>query len=166
MTQYNAGEVIRAGERLVLAVDDDGNWLAKVAGRELKRPTRAQLITEIDRVMRLEEKAVHIPITVAEAKNGYLTVKHGVATGVHAGTGKPLVSWDDGTNGQLSEGASYGTDVMRRLLPEEEVTLRRLTKEFSDKADELRSYRSSRAVYGGTKGLVKHVNELLAKDGK
>ena len=98
---YPVGQLARAGEKIDLRVDDDGNWLAMVAGRELKQQTRAKLVSDIDRILRLEKKAVHIPVTVMEIKNnGYLRLKHGVVTGIHAGTGNLTVSWDDGGAGQ------------------------------------------------------------------
>lgn len=163
MAEYSAGAISRAGEKFPLKVDDDGNWLAKAAGRDLKQPTRAKLVTEIERVLRLEKKTVHIPITVMESKNnGHVTLKHGVVTGVHSGSGNILVAWDQGSNGQL---AGYGSDVMHRLSDEEEAKLRRLAKLAYDSANELREFTSRKQVYKGTKGLAEQVVALLAKDG-
>jgi hypothetical protein len=162
MVEYSAGEISRAGEKFALKVDDDGNWLAKVAGRGLKQPTRTKLVAEIERTLRLERKAVHIPITVMEAKNsGHVILKHGVVTGVHSGSGNILIAWDQGGNGQL---AGYGSDVMQRLSDEDEVKLRRLVKLSHDSASELREFTSRKQVYKGAKGLAEQVAALLAKD--
>lgn len=165
MAQYSAGTLARAGEKFALKVDDDGNWLASAFGRDLKQPTRAKLVADIDRLLRLEKKAVNIPFTKVESKNnGYITLKHGVVTGVHAGTGNLLVSWDDGTNGQLAVG--YGSEVMRRLLPHEEDELRRLVKEAHESAETLREFSQRRQVYKGTKGLTEQVEAELKKGEK
>lgn len=166
VAEYSVGAITRAGERVALRVDDDGNWLATVAGRELKHQTRAKLITDIERTLRLEKKAVHIPITVMESKNnGYVTLKHGVVTGIHNGTGNLTVAWDNGGTGQLAIG--YTSDsVLRRLTPDEEKELTALTKQAHESGDKLRNYTSQRHVYKGTKGLADQVQALLAKDGE
>lgn len=163
MAEYPAGAISRAGEKFPLKVDDEGNWLAKAAGRDLKQPTRAKLVADIERTMRLEKKVVHIPITVMESKNnGYVTLKHGVVTGVHSGSGNILVAWDGGGNGQI---AGYGSDVMSRLSDEEEAKLRRLAKLAHESASELRDFTGRKQIYKGTKGLAEQVAALLAKDG-
>lgn len=150
---------------VALFVDDDGNWLATVAGRELSHPTRVKLVSDIDRVLRLEKKAVHIPVTVIEGKNnGYLNLKHGVVTGIHGGTGNLMISWDKGGTGQLPVG--YSADVLRRLTADEEAVLIRLTREAYRIGDELRNYTSQRHVYKGTKGLAEQVQMELAKGDK
>lgn len=165
MTEYGAGIIRRAGEDIGLRVDDDGNWLALAANRDLKAPTRASLITEIERALRLEKKAVHIPITMVESKsNGYLRLKHGVVTGIHGGTGNLIISWDGGGTGQIAVGSS--TDVLRRLTEEEEQHLVKLTREAHRIGDELRNYTNQRHVYKGTKGLADQVQALLAKEAK
>lgn len=166
VTEYSAGVITRAGEKIALRVDDDGNWLATVAGRDLKHQTRAKLVTDIERVLRLEKKAVHIPLTVVESKNGgYLKLKHGVVTGIHSGTGNLTVVWDNGGTGQLTVGYS-SDDVLRRLTASEEGELARATKEAYEAGDYLRNYVSRLHVYKGTKGLADQVQALLAKDGE
>lgn len=163
---YPVGQLARAGEKIDLRVDDDGNWLAMVAGRELKQQTRAKLVSDIDRILRLERKAVHIPVTVVESKNnGYLRLKHGVVTGIHASTGNLTVSWDDGGAGQL--GIGYSSDsVLRRLTSNEEEILTRLTREAYTAGEEARNYLSQKYVYKGTKGLADQVQAELAKGDK
>lgn len=167
MPEYSAGTINRAGEEIHLRVDDSdsGNWLAKVAGHNLKQPTRQKLVAEIDRVLRLEKKAVHIPFTKVESRNnGYVSLKHGVVTGVHSGTGNLLVSWDGGGSGQLTIG--YGSEVMQRLSPAEERELSRLAGEANASAEALRDFTGRKQIYKGTKGLEEQVKALLAKDGK
>lgn len=163
---YPVGQLARAGEKIDLRVDDDGNWLAMVAGRELKQQTRAKLVSDIDRILRLEKKAVHIPVTVVESKNnGYLRLKHGVVTGIHSGTGNLTISWDSGGAGQL--GIGYSSDsVLRRLTPDEGGTLTRLTREAYTAGEEARNYLSQKYVYKGTKGLADQVQAELAKGDK
>lgn len=166
MSEYKAGNVKRGGEWFKLRVDDDGNWLTEAVGRDLKQPTRAKLMAEIDRVLRLEKKAVNIPITVVESKNsGYLKLKHGVVTGIHGGTGNLMVSWDIGGNGQLTVGYN-SSDVLRRLTLAEEDELTRATKEAYDAGEYLRNYTSQRQVYKGTKGLAEQVEAELKKEEK
>lgn len=166
MSEYRAGNVKHAGEWFKLRVDDDGNWLAEVDGRDLKHPTRAKLLSDIERVMRLRKKAVHLPVTVMESKsNGHLKVKHGVVTGIHAGTGNLMVAWDIGGAGQLTIGYGSG-DVLRRLTASEEDELARATKEAYDAGEYLRNYVSRLHIYKGTKGLAEQVKALLAKDGE
>lgn len=163
MSEYPAGTLLRAGEKLALRVDDEGNWLARAASRELKQPTRARLVSEIDRVLRLEKKAVHIPITVVDNKNnGYVGLKHGVVTGVHSGSGNLLVSWDDGSNGQLT---GYSLTVLNRLDAAEETELKRLTALAYNANEKLREFTSRRHVTNGERGLKRQVEDLLAKDG-
>jgi hypothetical protein len=165
VAEYKAGIIKHAGAWFKLRVNDEGDWLTEFDGRDLKQPTRAKLLADIERVMRLKKKAVNIPFTKVESKNnGYITLKHGVVTGVHAGTGNLLVSWDDGTNGQLAVG--YGSEVMRRLLPHEEDELRRLVKEAHESAETLREFSQRRQVYKGTKGLTEQVEAELKKGEK
>lgn len=165
MAEYPAGKISRAGEGISLFVDDDGNWITTVANLGLKQPTRAKLISDIDRVLRLKKKAVHIPVTIHEGKNnGYITLKHGVITGVHGSSGNLLISYDDGTNGQVT---GYGLELMKRLLPEDENELRKLTRQAYEAAEKLREFTSRHRIYQGENGLKKQVGELLAKgDGK
>jgi hypothetical protein len=167
MAEYKAGNIKRNGEWFKLRVDDGGNWLADAAGRTLKHPTRAKLITDIDRVMRLEKKAVHIPVTVVEGKNnGYLKLKHGVVTGIHAGTGNLTVAWDIGGNGQLTISATgYSTDdVLRRLTLAEEGELTRAVKEAYDAGEYMRNYINRLHIYKGTRGLADQVEAELKKE--
>lgn len=162
MAEYKTGVIKHAGAWFKLRVNDEGDWLTEMDGRDLKQPTRAKLLADIDRMMRLKKKAVNIPFTKVESKNnGHVTLKHGVVTGVHAGTGNLLVSWDDGTNGQLTVG--YGSEVMRRLSLDEESALRRLTREAYESAETLREFGQRRQVYKGTKGLVDQVEAELKK---
>lgn len=162
MAEYKAGLVKHAGEWFKLRVDDDGNWLTEMDDRDLKHPTRAALLAEIDRVMRIKKKAVNIPFTKVESKNnGYVNLKHGVATGVHSGTGNLLVAWDDGSNGQITAGAF--TDVLQRLTAREEGELRQLAKEANDSSEALRGFLNRKHVYKGTKGLAEQVQTLLEK---
>lgn len=166
MSEYRAGNVKHAGEWFKFRVDDDGNWLAEVDGRDLKHPTRAALLKDIERVMRLKKKLVNIPITVVESKaNGYIKLKHGVVTGIHAGTGNLMVSWDIGGTGQLTIGYT-SEDVLRRLTPGEEDELARATKEAAEASDYLRNYTSQRRLYKGTKGLADQIQAELAKGEK
>lgn len=163
VAKYDAGEISRAGYKIRLQVDDSGNWLAEVSDRDLSKPTRELLIKEIDRVLRLEKKAVHIPITETDGRsNGYVTVRHGVATGIHSGTGAVLAAWDDGKMSQLPGG--HSTSLMRRLTPEEEAELIRLTKEAYEASYALREYSRRREI--GYNDLKKQVERTLAADGK
>lgn len=165
MAEYHVGVIKRAGEEIGLRVDDDGNWLTLAANRELKAPTRAKLITEIDRALRLEKKAVHIPFTYMQSKNnGYVTLKHGIVTGIHSGTGNLLVSWDDGSNGQITVGSS--TTVLQRLTEGEERELALLAKEANDSSEALRGFTNRKHVYKGTKGLADQVQAILEKGDK
>lgn len=165
MAEYSAGNIKHAGEWLKLRVNDDGDWLTKVDGQEIKQPTRQKLLAEASRILRLKKKAVNIPFTRMESKNnGYVTLKHGVVTGIHSGTGNLLVAWDDGTNGQLTVG--FSSDVMQRLTPAEEERLTRLVRDAYHASEELREFTQRRNVYKGTKGLVDQVQALLEKDGK
>jgi len=165
MAEYPAGEISRAGEKIRLRVDDGGNWLATTVGRDLKAPTRDKLITEIERALRLVKKAVHVPFTHVESKNnGYVTLKHGVATGIHSGTGNLLVAWDDGSNGQLNTGGTF-TDVLRRLTKSEESELRDLAKTAYESGEALRNFLGRRQVYKGAKGLIEQVETELKKGG-
>jgi ribosomal protein L35AE/L33A len=164
MAEHAAGILARAGEKFPLRVDDDGNWLTAAFGREVKQPTRAKLVTEIDRMLRLEKKAVHIPFTFMQSKsNGYLTLAHGVVTGIHGSTGNLLVSWDGGTNGQLS---GYGSDVLKRLNPSDEEKLRTLAREAYQASEGLRNFVGQMQIHKGTRGLLDQVNEALKKEGK
>lgn len=164
MAEYGAGHVSRAGETINLRVDDDGNWLAQVAGRDLKSPARDKLVTEIDRVLRLEKKAVHIPVTVVEkGNNGYVTVKHGVVTGVHGSSGNLLISYDGGGSGQIT---GYGLELMKRLSDKEEKTLRVLTKQSHDTGEALREFTGRHRINRGEDGLKRQVADLLAKEEK
>lgn len=163
MSEYSAGRIARGGEKFDLRVDDDGNWLTRALGRELRYPDRAKLVAEVDRLLRLEKKAVSIPFTISERmSNGYVRLRHGTVTGVHSGTGKLLVFWDDGKNGQLN---TYGSDLLKRLSPEDEKELARLTMESHETAAALRNFISQRHVYKGDKGLQEQV-EILLKEGK
>lgn len=165
VAEYKAGNIKHAGIWFKLRVDDDGNWLTEMDGQDLKQPTRAKLFADIDRLVRLKKKAVNIPFTKVESKNnGYISLKHGVVTGIHSGTGNLLVSWDDGTNGQLTTG--YGTEVMQRLTIAEEGKLARLAREAHQSAEALREFTGRKQVYKGTKGLEDQVKTLLAKDAK
>lgn len=165
MAEYSAGNIKHAGEWLKLHVNDDGDWLTKVVGQEIKQPTRQKLLAEASRILRLKKKAVNIPFTKVESKNnGYITLRHGVVTGIHTGTGNLLVAWDDGTNGQLTVG--YGSEVMQRLSPDQERTLTRLAREANDSAEALRDFTQRRQIYKGTKGLVDQVQAELAKGEK
>jgi hypothetical protein len=162
---YPVGEVSRAGHTVELRVDDGGNWLATVAGRELKHQTRANLISDIDRALRLEKKAVHIAFTYMESKNnGYVKLRHGVATGFHSGTGNLLIAWDDGSNGQMTVGSS--ADVLQRLSAEDEKKLAELTKTAYEAGEDLRNFIGRKYLYKGTKGLADQVQSLLDKGEK
>lgn len=162
MSEYRAGNIKHAGEWFKFRVDDDGNWLTEMDGRDLKHLTRAALLAEIDRLMRIRKKAVNIPFTNVENKNnGYIKLKHGVVTGVHAGTGNLLVAWDDGSNGQITAGAF--TEVLQRLTAREEDELARLSREASESSDALRGFLGRKHIYKGTKGLADQVQALLAK---
>ena len=166
MAEYPVGALSRAGERIPLFVNDDGSWLAKAAGRDLEQPTRPKLVAEIDRMLRLEKKAVHIPITVVgDRRNGYAKVNHGVVTGLHAGTGNLMVAWDSGSTGQLVVGG-HGTEVLQRLTPDEEVKLAHLTKAAHAAADALRDFTHRKEIYRGTKGLAEQVKKLLTEEGQ
>jgi hypothetical protein len=166
MAEYSAGNIKHAGEWFKLRVNDNGDWLTKVDGQDISQPTRAKLVSEIDRLMRLKKKAVNIPFTKVESKNnGYVTLKHGVVTGVHSGTGNLLVAWDEGGNGQLIVG--FGADVMQRLSIEDERKLIHLTRDAYRASEELREFTQRRAVYKGTKGLADQVEaELKKAEGK
>jgi hypothetical protein len=164
VSEYPAGQLTRGGEKFDLRVDDDGKWLTTALGRELRYPDRAKLVAEIDRLLRLEKKAVHIPFTRVERKSGgYLSILHGVVTGIHSGTGNLLVSWDKGGNGQITVG--HSTEIMRRLLSEEEEELTRLAREDAESTAALRDFYSGKQVYKGTRGLADQV-EILLKEGK
>lgn len=165
MAEYNAGEISRAGYKIKLRVDDDGNWLTgDVSDQDLKKPTRDLLVKEIDRVLRLEKKAVHIPITQTESRgNGYVTIKHGVVTGIHSGTGNILVSWDDGKVGQLR--GSQSSDFLRRLTPMEERELALLTMNAYEASYALREFVRRKEI-GNSGDLTKQVERALAADGK
>lgn len=164
MAEYSAGEISRAGYKIKLRVNDDGNWVTgDVSDRDLSKPTRDLLIKEIDRVLRLDKKAVHIPITQTESRgNGYVTIKHGVVTGIHSGTGNLLVAWDDGKMGQLNGG--HSVSLLRRLASEEEAELTRLTKEAYEAAYALREYGRRKETSGNE--LKKQVERALAADSK
>lgn len=162
VAEYRAGIVKHAGEWFKFRVDDDGNWLAEMDGRDLKYQTRAALLSEIDRLMRIRKKAVNIPFTMVESRNnGYVRLKHGVVTGVHAGTGNLLVAWDDGSNGQIAAGTF--AEVLQRLTVNEERELALLAKEANDSAEALRGFTNRKQVYKGTKGLEGQVRDLLEK---
>lgn len=164
MAEYEAGYVSRAGEKINLRVDDDGNWLARVASRDLKCRARDALITEIDRVLRLDRKAVHIPVSVVEkGNNGYITVKHGVVTGIHGSSGNLLISYDGGGSGQIT---GYGLELMKRLDDGEEKTLRALAKKAHDAGDALREFTGRHRINRGEDGLKRQVAELLEKGGQ
>lgn len=164
MAAYPAGAIVRAGKEFRLFVNDEGKWLSVFDKRDLEKSTRPQLVAEIDRLLRLEKKLVNLAFTQMEkGNNGYVTLQHGTVTGVHAGTGNLLVSWDDGKTGQLSE---YGTTILRRLTDEECTTMARLVREDYESGDRLREFVSRLSVYQGRKGLEKQVKELLEKDGK
>lgn len=165
VAEYKAGNIKHAGVWLKLRVNDDGDWLTEVVGREIKQPSRKKLLDEASRLLRLEKKAVNIPFTKVESKNnGYVTLKHGVVTGIHSGTGNLLVAWDDGTNGQLTVG--FSADVLQRLSVEDEEKLKRLTRDAYHAGEALREFTQRRTVHKGTKGLVDQVQALLEKDGK
>lgn len=169
MSEYKAGNIKRGGEWFKLRVDDDGNWLTEAAGRTLRQPTRAKLIADIDRVLRLEKRAVHIPITVVENKsNGHLRLKHGVVTGIHAGTGNLMISWDIGGNGQLTISTTgYSTDdALRRLTPSEEDELTRAVKEAYEAGEYMRNYINRLHIHRGTRGLADQVEAELKKGEK
>lgn len=164
MAEHPVGHIVRSGEKFPLRVDDDGNWLATAAGRPLKKPTRKELVSEIDRILRLHKRAVHIPITLVVSKNhGYITLRHGTVTGVHGGNGNVTVAWDDGTSGQI---VSHGETVLSRLDDDETAEITRLTKEAYEASERLREFTGRKHVYNGVKGLIRQVGELLAKDGR
>lgn len=172
VAEYKAGVIKHAGAWFKLRVNDDGDWLTEVDGRDLKQPTRAKLVADIDRVMRVKKKAVNIPITVVESKNnGYLKVKHGVVTGIHSGTGNLMIAWDSvsgGGNGQLTVSTTgYSSDeVLRRLTPSEEQELTRAVKEAYDAGEYMRNYVNRLHIYKGTKGLADQVQAELEKGEK
>lgn len=162
MAEYKAGRIRHSGKWFDLRVDEDGNWLTEVDGQGLKHLTRAKLVSDIERVMRLKKKAVNIPFTKVESKNnGYVTLRHGVVTGIHSGTGNLLVAWDDGGNGQLPAG--YSSEILRRLTPGEEGELKLLTKEANDSAEALRGFTQQRQIHKGAKGLAEQVEAELRK---
>lgn len=172
MAEYKAGTIKHAGEWFKLRVNDEGDWLTEVDGRDLKQPTRAKLLADIDRVMRLKKKLVNIPITVVESKNnGYLKLKHGVVTGIHGGTGNLMIAWDSvsgGGTGQLAISTSgYSSDdVLRRLTAAEENELTRAVKEAYDAGEYARNYVNRLHVYKGTRGLADQVQAELEKGEK
>jgi hypothetical protein len=105
MATYPAGELTVRGVKVPVFTDDNGQWGAELAGgtRMAGFATRDVLKAELDKAMRAAVTAVEVPFMITSSQDRTVTVRTGVATGIHSGSQRVLVTWADGTKEQLRD---------------------------------------------------------------
>lgn len=94
--KYAAGSIEKNGVEVDLFVDDEGRWLAEVAGKNLVFPARDKLVDAIGRATKRVSAKVEIAFFKVTSHNGNVRIREGVATGIHSGNGNLLVTWKSG----------------------------------------------------------------------
>lgn len=109
----------------------EATFRAWVGGEWISGPTWLDVRTKVAAALKKAEKALSIEFT--QITRGAAT--DGKVYGVHAGTGAPMVEWEDGSRGQ-AEGIFRGGAILRRLTDAEKDEFLRLQEayEAADKA--------------------------------
>lgn len=123
---YPAGKITANGIVVPISVDDGGNWRARYQDRNLSFETRDKLEAAIKRATRKTTANVEIPILRVQVSHvGDVTTRRGVLTGIHAGTGNPLVMWTvrgQQMREQITSWSESGVTYFPGDFPDEEVT--------------------------------------------
>lgn len=94
-TTYPAGTTTVKGATFDVCTDPAGNWWAHVsdAAGWATGPSKAELNTAIAAMVRKGTRAAAVSVPFLAAMDNI--VRAGKATGIHAGNGNVLVTWDD-----------------------------------------------------------------------
>jgi hypothetical protein len=114
---YEAGKINVKGVDYNVFTEDNGDWVTHIPGSHEKvtSTTKGGLADAIRRATRKAQLRVEVPFTQLETSDD-AKVRHGVATGIHAGTRNVLVTWDDGAKVQIT---GYSGTTVPRLSNEE-----------------------------------------------
>jgi hypothetical protein len=145
MNRWAAGEVQKDGITVPLTVDDYGAWTATVAGTTLVADTRDKLVTKIGQVTKGLTAEVAVPFTILDRGNHDVmpSVRHGVATGIHAGNGNILATMDSRrgeVREQLRRGLPLRTSYSKHLTDDESAEYQRLATTARDASLALSAY--------------------------
>jgi hypothetical protein len=141
------------GTKVEIVVWEDGSFNTRVHGEWIKEMTLAECEAKARKAAKKAAIVVSVPFTMTGVVlhksayrgsswvSGYGT-RDGVATGIHSGSGRTMVKWDDGTTEQLR--SSREERVVRRLTAEEKAEYIEVEKAY--RAAEERRYQFARKV--------------------
>lgn len=140
MPTYEAGTVTKNGQEIPISVDEDGKWLARVGNDRLSKDTRSSLVSAIDRLTKRAAAEVAVPFVVADGSGSTVKFRHGVAYGIHSGSGNLLVVWKSGAKEQY-RGTGYSSEVFAGETSDDElVEYRDLVQAQRDATAALREF--------------------------
>lgn len=145
MPTYEAGTVTKNGQTIPISVDEDGKWLAKVGNDRLSKDTRSALVSAIDRLTKRAAAEVAVPFVEAHSGSDEIKFRHGVAYGIHSGSGNVMVVWKSGAKEQYRGGGGWNTEIFAGELSDAELVEYRdlvLAARAADRA--LRGFKDSR----------------------
>lgn len=146
---YPAGAMDVRGQAVPVTVDDGGNWIAEFDGTNYSADTKELLRAKLMKLTARKSVRVNVPFTAfhpGSGPGGVYRVRHGSGTGIHQGTGKVLVSWDQGGSDQLS---GHAGGVLRRLDAAEAAEWEQLIDAKRQAERALREFEASRKLYLG-----------------
>ena len=98
---YLAAPLTIKGVDFEVFTDAEGAWLTRFNGMGITAATRGELAAAVEQVMPKTAK-VAVPFVALLGSGNDQQSRRGTAYGIHGGNGHVLVTWDDGTKGQLS----------------------------------------------------------------
>lgn len=132
-----------------VTVDVSGDFIARLKGSP-GTMVRADRYHDLDGKAKAiaRQRRAKIRVPFCEVSPGG-AVRNGIIYGIHMGTGKPLVEWEDGTKGgQLPEHRWGEAQYYPPMSAEHAQELARLGKAWQDAEKEFRSARNARRPGG------------------
>lgn len=119
MAEYPAGEITYKGVTVPIRVDDSGQWNADLAGAFHRADTRDGLENLIKRAVTRNSAKIAVSFSQLIRENNQFMVRRGVAYGVHWGTGRVMVRWDDTGAKEQLDGLDHHRPVAGPLTEQE-----------------------------------------------
>lgn len=127
--------------RIPVQVDELGKFSADLNGHRYEADSRSDLKGLLEKAALANRAKTAVKFTKVYG-NG---VSHGTATGIHAGTGNVLVTWDSGRKDQLTGWDGRG-EYLERLNEDETLELQALLAGLSQAELAVKTFRGKRSI--------------------
>jgi hypothetical protein len=165
---HPAGEISANGFVIPIFVNNNGQWTATHQTKNFAFDTRAKLEAALKRETKKSITKVAIPIRRVQIKySGEVTTRRGTLTGIHSGTGNPLVTWilkGSELKEQLTSWGESGVKYFPGDMPDAKIEeFARLSREATEAARALLLFEKNYKIEP-KEALLKELGRAVSED--